>query len=157
MNGLFSLTLPIACLLFTTIAQGMNPPQEEDVSIEVRVTGFISNAESERVLNANVQAIRLECKAQEATCTFEHTTNADGMAALRMQRGPAVVVVTGEDTERHWSTGSCAIDAVDNLLVEIELRVDEVVHICNTQTAPEASDQNDGEPTEGDVALDQRD
>ena len=123
--------LPV-CMVLAAITQAAGPSPREAVAIVVRVSGVVpGTADSERVSKATVRAVQLECDGlQEPACAAERTTNSNGEAVFRLKEGPAVVIVTGEDTDMHWATGACSVDATDRLQVEIVLRIDDVVRDC---------------------------
>ncbi len=69
----------------------------------------------------------------------ERRTNTNGKATFKTEAGPIFILVTGQDTEEHWATGSCSMELDSNLVVNFQLDLEQTTHECALEQMPLAN------------------
>ena len=100
----------------------------EKVSVVVVVTGDLAEADEP------VFVRRASVSIESGDYSEERSTKAGGRAAFKVPVGKANIVVTGQDTEEHWSTATCSFDVENDVVISFLLKLDKVVRECSVSS-----------------------
>jgi len=98
--------------------------ESEDVLLTILVSGLLQ--ESDEPINIRRATVRVE----NSDFQDERPTDAKGKVVFKLPTGSVKIVVTGQDTERHWATGSCSVEVTEDMVVGVRLDLKEVTRDC---------------------------
>jgi hypothetical protein len=114
----------------------------DELTLTVVVKGVMSDKDE------SVPIKKATVLVENSNDSPERRTNTNGKATFNLEAGPVFILVTGQDTEEHWATGSCSVELDTDLIINFQLDLEKTTHECGLEKNPLAS-AGDSEADEG--------